>query len=432
MYDLIIRDATIVHSGGRLVADVAIEDGRIAFVGSNPAGRAKDEVSAIGKFLIPGVIDGDVSMQAAGADAAALWASESRAAVTRGTTCLLHRGRGPGAAGGLAAAAAAAAGSVAAHGAWAVVEEEGDLQAAADAVASGRACGLSLEVGHGAASIDRLRQVHAETRGLLGVIVEDPATSAKQERKWAAVIDPVHNDLHPPKAALVGARVLLDLVRASDRAVHIHQLSTAGELNLYDPFHDDVPLTAGVTPQHLFLSTDANDTGGGMLKNDPPVRPELDRRALWAAIKRSRIEVFSSGHVPLSRAAKTVPYRQAPAGLPGAETLLPLLLGAVKHGRLGMEKLVEMCCEAPARIYGLQGKGRIAVGADADMLLFSEGETTKLAEGDLRSAAGWSPFVGREVGIAPHLVLVGGRIVARDGQLGADLVPAAPVRYLRD
>ncbi len=431
MYDLIIRDATIVHSGGRLVADVAIEDGRVAFVGGNPAGKARQELSAIGKFLIPGVIDGDVTIAAPDADPAALWASESRAAVARGVTTLLHRAHAPGSPAQVDAdLAAAAAASVASFGAWAVAGGDDD-GALAELVAAGRAVGLSLVVGDGGADLDRLRQLHADTAGLLGVLVEDAAIVARQRRKWQAVDAPIHNDIHTTKAALAGAKALLALVRGSDRPVHIHQLSTAFELNLFDPYRDDIPLTAGVTPHHLFLSTDIADNGGPLLKTDPPVRPELDRRALWAAIKRSRVDVFSSGHVPLTQAHKSGSYWDAPSGLPGTEALLPLLLGAVKHGRLGLEKLVEMSSEAPARIFGLSGKGRIEEGADADMLLFSEGETTKLRDEDLRSAAGWSPFVGREIGIAPHLVLVGGRIVARDGVLSDDLAVAGAATLTR-
>ncbi|RME28510.1 MAG: hypothetical protein D6798_02235 [Deltaproteobacteria bacterium] len=431
MYDLIIRDATIIHSGGRLVADVAIEDGRIAFVGGNPAGRARQELSAIGKFLIPGVIDGDVRIAAPGADPQALWASESRAAVARGVTTLLHRGPQPGSIESLDAdLSAAAAASVASFGAWAVAGGDDD-EALAEQVAAGRAVGLSLVVGDGAADLDRLRALHAETTGLLGVLVEDAAIVARQRRKWQAVDAPIHNDIHTTKAALAGAKALLALVRTSDRPVHIHQLSTAFELNLYDPYRDEIPLTAGVTPHHLFLSTDIADDGGPLLKTDPPVRPELDRRALWAAIKRGRVDVFSSGHVPLTRDHKSGSYWDAPSGIPGVEAMLPLLLGAVRHGRLGMEALVQMSSEAPARIFGLSGKGRIEEGADADMLLFSEGETTRLRQEDLRSAAGWSPYVGREIGIAPHLVIVGGRVVARDGVLADDLQPAAAAELAR-
>lgn len=431
VYDLIIRDATIVRPGGRLVADVAVEDGVIAFVGGNPAGKARQEIQGIGRFLIPGVIDGDARMASPGADLPALWAKESRAAVVRGVTCLLHRAATPDSRESLERTLdAARLGSVAAFGTWAVAGGAQD-DALAQEVAAGRAIGLSLTVGHGAAPLDRLRSLYEEGDGLLGVLAEDPDLVEMQIARFQGMPSPLHNDLHPPKAALAAARVILELVRQARRPVHIHQLSTADELNLYDPYRDDIPLTAGVTPLHLFLSTDISQQEEGLLKVDPPIRPELDRRALWAAIKRSRVDVFCSGHVPLSRAQKSGPYADAPSGLPGAETLLPLLLGAVKHARLGLEKMVEMCAEAPARIFGLVDKGRIETGADADLLLFSEGETSKLKAEDIATSAGWSPFLGREIGVPPQLVMVGGRILAQDGRLVDDPLPARRVRTPR-
>jgi len=103
----------------------------------------------------------------------------------------------------------------------------------------------------------------------------------------------------------------------------------------------------------------------------------------------------------------------------------------VKHGKLSLELFVEMCCQAPARIFGLEGKGRIEEGADADLILVSEGETHKLKKSHINSRVGWSPFIGREVGVPPKLVVVQGKIVAREGTLVTDEAPAKAVRYER-
>ena len=93
---------------------------------------------------------------------------------------------------------------------------------------------------------------------------------------------------------------------------------------------------------------------------------------------------------------------------------------AVRYGRLSLELLVNLCSESPARIFGLESKGVVAKGADADLVLFSEGEVTRVGESDLMSGAGWSPYVHREAAPKPDLVMVGGRIVARRGKLVAE------------
>ena len=132
--------------------------------------------------------------------------------------------------------------------------------------------------------------------------------------------------------------------------------------------------------------------------------------------------------MPLDRSLKDAPYAQRPAGLPGIDTLLPLLMGAVKNGRLGFEDFVQMCSETPARLFGLEHKGRIEEGADADIVLVREGNTRRLKPAPTASGVAWSPFLGREVGLLPEVVVARGTIVARDGVL-VDQVPEG--RFLR-
>lgn len=425
MYDVIIRDATIVQSGRRLVADVAVQDGRIAYVGTQPGGPGREEINAIGRFLIPGIIDSEVCLESPAGGDAALWARETSAVAVRGVTTILHRPARPLDPAGWTSLQQAARSSLVTVGWWATADLD-SASAAQERVDQGQAVGVSFRVGEGHASLDQLAQLHALGSCLLGLQAEDPAVVATNRARWKGHPSPLHNDIHSPEASLSAARVILQLARARpDRRLHIHQVSTSAELTLFDPYRDEIPLTFGVTPTHLFLSTDTVDQQGGLHKVDPALRPEMDRRALWNAVKRGRIDICASGHFPLRKSDKAGPYADSPSGLPSGEVLPSLMLGAVKNARLSMERMVEMCCEAPARLFGLPDKGRIAVGADADMLLFSEGETARLNERDLLGSAGWSPFAGREVGSPPLAVLVGGRIVARSGRLLDGVMPSA-------
>jgi dihydroorotase-like cyclic amidohydrolase len=190
-------------------------------------------------------------------------------------------------------------------------------------------------------------------------------------------------------------------------------LSTAAELNLIDPVRGDLPVTASCTPHHLFLSTEDSDTR--RIRTRPQVRPENDRKSLWTAVRRGRLDCIASDHHPLP------PFSGAgepgdEVGVPGAELLLPLLLCAVRYGRLSLELLVSLCSETPARIFGLTSKGRLAKGADADMVLFSERELVRVAPQDLLSGAGWSPYTDREAAPKPDLVLLRGVTIAQQGQ----------------
>ena len=109
--------------------------------------------------------------------------------------------------------------------------------------------------------------------------------------------------------------------------------------------------------------------------------------------------------------------------------MFPLILGALKNGRLSLEMMVSMCSETPAALFNLEGKGVIEEGADADIVLFREGLTTKLTQDMVTSHCGWSPFIGREVGLPLDYVMVNGHISCRSGQIVDDVPLGRSVRY---
>ena len=392
MYDLILRDATIVTPRGREVADVAIQDGRIKYVGPRPPKRrCKEEISAIGRFLMPGVIDTAVQFEPNGDPT--LWERESRAAVTGGVTTVLAL---PGGDHPVVDARSAQQriDRVKQHswvnfGLWggARADNAEALEAAArDHLIQGTLAVIDGMVDDDGFAVPVSKmQAHLSTPGVLGVQLE-AVLSRKDE-----------------------IEALISAGRQVDRHLHVVHLSTAEELQYLDPVRGETNLPASVTPHHLFLSTD-EDAGG--VRTFPPVRPEHDRRTLWSAVKRGRLDCLGSDHHPFSAEG-------ADPGVPGSELLFPLLLSAVKYGRLNLELLVSLCAESPARIFGLERKGQVQKGFDADLILFSEGEVDRVRSSRLLSSAGWSPYDTREVAPKPDLVIVNGQVVARKGELVA-------------
>lgn len=379
MYDLILRDATIVTSSGRQVADVAVKGGRIAYVGPRPPRRARDEISAIGKFLMPGVIDMAVQLPEARDDVL----TETRAALSGGVTSVvaLPAGSDPVVGAASARRRREQLGTTFVDvGLWGTLSADGP-RVLAPALSEGVVLGALAYLDAGD---------HQVAASVLAAALE-------QDGLVSAVLDP--DDLGPVEP-------VLDRARAAQRHVHLLHVSTSAETQLLDPVRGAPPYTSGVTPHHLFLSTDGEPPFDAAAR--PPVRLEQERRALWTAIKRGRIDAVASDH------------HASGTGLPGTELLFPLMLSAVRYGRLSLERLVSLCAEAPARILGLSGKGRIERGADADLLLFSEGEVTRVRARTLASGAGWSPYLDREVAPKPDLVMRAGAVVVREGQLLAD------------
>lgn len=386
VYDLIIRDATLVSTAGRLVADVAIKGSKIAYVGPRPPRPGREEISAIGKFLMPGVIDTAVQFDPNGD--AGIWERESRAAVTGGVTTVLAL---PGGEHPVVDAASAKRRSAQAQGnSWC----NWGLWAAACA---GNAEDLAKAHNSGLIA-GTLAYLDAPSSTGFG-ITADQLDDFLAGKGTVGVQLALSEQLEGPEPP--GARKLIETLK-TERPIHLVHLSTAAELNLLDPVRGELPVTAGCTPHHLFLSLDEDD-----VSTHPPVRSEHDRRTLWTAVKRGRLDCVASDHHAL----------EGQHGVPGSELLFPLMLSAVRYGRLSLELLVGLCSESPARIFQLPNKGRIAKGADADLVLFSEGEVTRVDTQQLMSGAGWSPYQDREAAPKPDLVVVNGTIVARKGEL---------------
>jgi dihydroorotase len=433
VYDLIVEDATVVSSSGRAVADVCVEDGRIVYVGARPAGPARRKTPAIGKFLIPGLVDTHVHFRSPGHPHKEDWATGSRAAASGGVTtvCDMPNTSPP----TLDRAtwedkrALAAAESRVNFGLWvgAAAGNQDEINALMDA---GDACGIKVFMGAstGPLLVDdpTLVQIFAGTRGLIGVHAEDEALLQGARGRFTTNPSPDHNEVRPPAAAVAAVRRLLELSREHTRPVHICHVSTSAELALLEDVRGLLPVTTEASPHHLWLSTETSQ--GNFTKCNPPIRSELDRRALWTAVRRNRIDTIGSDHAPHTREEKLRPYWDAPAGIPGVETMFPLLIAAIRQGRLSVERLVQLCCETPARIFGFEQKGWVKPGYDADFLLFAEEDLVKLIASDLLTRVGWSPFVGQRVGAKPEQVYVGGRLVAQRGRIVDDDVRGTLVR----
>ncbi|MCB9796212.1 MAG: dihydroorotase family protein [Alphaproteobacteria bacterium] len=409
MYDLLIEDATIVSPSGRQVADVAIEDGVIVYVGSRPFGRSRKKMSAIGKFLIPGLIDGHVSLSWDGDQLGEQWRRTSSQAAVGGVTTVLdvaYRGAPVTSASAYKKRRAAAqANSRVNFGIWALGTQRNAnrLEALLDA----GAVGVQLAMPFADADIDALLR----SLGALGDAPLDVLPGQAPAPK--AAFKPGSPS---PEAAAEAIDVLIRTADALGRRAHVAQLSSAEELRRVDPLRRDLPITLGVSVHHLFLSTETTeDHPQAPLHGFPPLREESDRRSLWTALRRGRIDTVTSAHVGTAPPNGATPS-PTPPGMPGLLNTLGLMRASIDHGRLGLERLVELVCARPAEVFGLKTKGRIQEGHDADFVLFSEERPGPCAA----PAGGWSPFLGREIAPPPDMVFVGGELAAQAGKLVDD------------
>lgn len=261
--------------------------------------------------------------------------------------------------------------------------------------------------------LDRLVCVHAEDQALI----------EKHKAAYGESDDPtIHGLIRSEAAAYRAVKEALQLAKKYGTRLHICHVTTKREVDEIRKFKNE-RISCEVTPHHLafneFSVQDRVAKGeGNLLKVNPPIRSDRDRLALWAALKEGVIDMVASDHAPHTVEEKSRPYREAPAGVPGLETLFAVVHSGpgVGAGTLSLvsRDIVRVTNDAPARIFGFESKRGIAVGKDADLVIVDECLAQKVERGGAGARytkCGWSPFEGITLYGWPEKTIVGGRIV---------------------
>lgn len=414
MYDLLFRSATVVVGDRAEVRDVAVRAGVIERVEPSLSGPAREEVDCRGLALLPGAIDLHVHLREPGMTHKEDIASGTQAAVSAGVTTVfdmpntspptttLER---------LVEKAGVASRSARCHVRFYLALTADNLDEIERAASHPAFAGVKVFLGSTTGRIlvedpavieralDRVPALfafHAELESVLaGARGSIPEPTASH-----------HHVLRPADAAVAGARLVADLASRPGRRLHLCHLSSAGEVEALSRARPASSLTAEVTPHHLFLTHEDTGALGNLLKVNPPVRAPADRDALLAALRDGPVNALATDHAPHTRDEKSLPYPQAPSGVPGLDTLVPATLRLVQVGSLDLPRAVRLLCENPAAIAGLDRKGRVAEGCDADLMLFDLDRTWTPADADVRSRCGWTPFAGRTLAARPLAVWV--------------------------
>lgn len=253
----------------------------------------------------------------------------------------------------------------------------------------------------GAEEVRAVIRAAGDAHRLVVMHAEDPEHFRKGEAPTLA-----GHCLARPKEAEVGAIQALASLRG-ERPVHIAHVTCVEAL---DAAADG--LTTEATPHHLLL--DCKRPLGAFGKVNPPLRSPEDRKALWDAFASGRIDVVATDHAPHTREDKEEPFEEAPSGLPGVATALPLLLRQVRSENLSLERLVHTMAVRPAEILGIP-KGRIEVGRDADLVVVDARTISRITARRVRYKCGWTPFEGME-GVFPRTVYLRGERIVEDGE----------------
>jgi dihydroorotase len=413
---LTIRNATLAD--GREV-DVRIDTsaGRIAGVGSTLT-HSGESIDATGKLLLPGMIDTHVHFRQPGFSHKETWETGSRSAAAGGVTTVVDQPNTdpPTVDGeGFDRKADLAAESYVDYGINGGVTEDwnpdelfdrpllalGEVFLADSTGDMGIEEDLFREAVERATDEYRVVTVHAEDADLFDEEAKERPDDDSEA--WSAY--------RTAEAEAAAVERAVEIGEEADAKVHIAHTST--------PEGVDAAKSGGatceVTPHHIFLSREDYDELGTFGRMNPPLRSEQRREAMFERLADGTIDMVATDHAPHTREEKDAGIWDAPSGVPGVETALPLLLEEARKDNLSYERVRDLTAATPADVFGLTRKGKVEQGLMADLVLVDPDATREIRGEDLHSKCGWTPFEGRQ-GVFPELTMVRGDVVYDAGE----------------
>lgn len=429
MPETIIKNTRILLDRKLQSVDIAITDGKIEKIEKNSSGDGS-VIDARGALTLPGVIDAHVHFRDPGLTHKEDWYTGSCAAAAGGVTTVIdHPNTVPPTLDKKSfklKLGSAKRKSIIDFGINGGVTPSSDLQELWNlgVIAFGEIFMADGELAVDEKDLDGLLESIAELWAIACIHAENGELCRHFTEELRRIRRPeVYSRARPNICEAIAIEQVLEMqeTRGAQEGVpvktHICHLSTregVGVIRRMKYGQKVVPFTCEVAPHHLFLQHGDWERLGTFGKMNPPLRKRCLQH-LWNALNDSTIDIIASDHAPHTEGEKMADIWDAPAGVPGVETMLPLMLHAAKQNLIPLWRVIEAMTAKPASVFGLAEKGRIAEGCDADLVIVDTRNIREIKGEELHSKAGWTPFEGK-VGIFPEMVLSRGEIVY-DGEI---------------
>ena len=420
---LIIKNGTCYIDGKLVNTDITVSGGKIKSIGKADLNNHK-VYDAENKIVLPGIIDTQVHFREPGSTDAEDLESGSRAAVLGGVTSLFEMpNTNPPTAN--------------------LVEFEKKLKAAKNRMHSNYAfyfgatpsntdqlaqlknvegcCGVKLFAGSSTGNLlvdkeadiekvisssDRVVSIHSEDEDII-----------KLRKKFIRKGDVhSHHEWRNVECAMSSTRRVVKIAERYNKKIHVLHVTTKDEVDFLAMHKKNV--TFETTPQHLTLyAPDCYDKLGTYAQMNPPLRGKEHYDRLWTAIKNNIVDVLGSDHAPHLKVNKNKEYPDSPSGMPGVQTIFPVMIDHVNNGKLTLNQLINLMCENPCRIFGIKNKGFIKEGFDADLTIVDMNKEVTIKDEMIASKCGWTPFNNYKVKGFPVGTIVNGTLVMSDGKI---------------
>ena len=423
IYNLIIKNGSCYIDSKLVKTDIALSGNKIKKIGKIELNNSK-VYDATDKVVIPGIIDTQTHFREPGSTDVEDLESGSRAAVLGGITSLFEMPNTNPPTSNL-------------------VEFDKKIQLAKNRMHSNYAfyfgatpenteqlsklkdvegcCGVKLFAGSSTgkllvdkeadiekviSSSDRVVSIHSEDEEILNLrkrfITEGDVRS--------------HPEWRNTECAISSTRRVVKIAERYNKKIHILHITTKEEVDFLAMHKKNVSFE--ITPQHLTLyAPDCYDKLGTYAQMNPPIRTKDHYDRLWMAIKNDIVDVLGSDHAPHSKENKNKDYPNTPSGMPGVQTIFPVMLDHVNNGKLSLEQLIKLMCENPCKIFGIKNKGYLKEGYDADLTIADMNKEVTIKDEMIASKCGWTPFNNYKVKGFPVGTIVNGNLVMSNGKV---------------
>jgi len=422
-FSLIIKNGSCYINGKLTKTDIGLSGGKIKKIGKIELNSSK-VYDATDKVVLPGIIDTQVHFREPGSTDAEDLESGSRAAVLGGVTSLFEMpNTNPPTAN--------------------LVEFDKKLKAAKNRMHSNYAfyfgatpdntdqladlknvegcCGVKLFAGSSTGNllVDKeadIEKVISSSNRIVSIHSEDEDI-IKLRKKFIKKGDVhTHPEWRNVECAMSSTRRVVKIAERYNKKIHVLHVTTKDEVDFLAMHKKNV--TFETTPQHLTLyAPDCYDKLGTYAQMNPPLRTKEHYDRLWLAIKNNIVDVLGSDHAPHLKENKNKVYPETPSGMPGVQTIFPVMLDHVNSGKLSLEQLINLMCENPCRIFGIKNKGYIKEGFDADLTIADMNKEVVIKDEMIASKCGWTPFNNYKVKGFPVGTIVNGNLVMSDGKV---------------
>lgn len=427
----LITNVSIVNDGQINVADLCINNGRIEAIGKLVPDENTTVVNGTGKYLLPGIIDGQVHFRDPGLTHKGDLYTESKAAIAGGTTSFIDM---PNTFPNVLSLD--------------ILNEKYELAAKKSLANFGFFLGvngdnldevLSLDTSHLLAVSDdglyftkkgnlladnpeTMEKLFANCKSIVAIhsekeqIVEENEQFYKKQFGEDVPIE-FHPTIRSEKACYEATKRAITIANKHQARLHILHLTTEAETHL---FRNDIPLkekniTTEVSVHHLWFSDKDYKKLGTLIKWNPAIKTEKDKNGLLKALLDDRIDLITTDHAPHTLAEKQQPYFKSMSGAPIVQHSVNIMLEFYKQGKISLEKIVEKMCHNPAILYGIANRGFIREGYFADLTMVDLNESWTVNKDNILSKCGWSPLEGTTFQTKITHTFVNGNLVYTNG-----------------